>query len=161
MTFDPFSRISLDEVLKHPWLAHPTADWLNLTVTLKLFEAESLLDSETVDSNKNEQENVEREESGMESCESENSSPSCSQDERVAPDSQEGRKIILMKKCYFIYILEVCTSMIKPETSVLHKPGIDVRRNAKTSLLQSKPIDFQMAPKDHRLKNKTKSGNIR
>uniref|UniRef100_A0A914C3W7 non-specific serine/threonine protein kinase n=1 Tax=Acrobeloides nanus TaxID=290746 RepID=A0A914C3W7_9BILA len=145
LTFDPFSRISLDEVLKHPWLARPTADWLNLTVTLKLFEAESLLDSETVDSNKNEQENVEREESGMESCESENSSPSCSQDERVAPDSQE----------------EVCTGMIKPETSVLHKPGIDVRRNAKTSLLQSKPIDFQMAPKDHRLKNKTKSGNIR
>lgn len=101
MTFDPFSRISLDEVLKHPWLARPTADWLNLTVTLKLFEAESLLDSETVDSNKNEQENVEREESGMESCESENSSPSCSQDERVAPDSQESRKIILIEKMLF------------------------------------------------------------
>ena len=60
LTFDPFSRISLEDVLKHPWLENQSFDWLELTENISLTPSASsdTADGDSKDGNSQENEEL-------------------------------------------------------------------------------------------------------
>lgn len=146
LVFDPFNRPSFEDVLNHVWLAKPTPDWLALTAGTSLNTCEDAeideKDDDEYDQNHpvvEEEAHCSHHESGLDSLNSraEMEAGDCS-DASAAGGSMEKEK---------------------HETCVAQKSAINVRRNAKTSLLHANPPKAVPGTSDQNVK--TKSGLVR
>uniref|UniRef100_A0A914YIZ1 non-specific serine/threonine protein kinase n=1 Tax=Panagrolaimus superbus TaxID=310955 RepID=A0A914YIZ1_9BILA len=157
LNFDPFSRMPLDEILKHEWFNAETSDWLELTVNISLTpsNAPEPIEEESKETNSQEDAknfsftneiNNTRKESGV-VC----GSTSYGDDEAAPGHSNAIHDSHLHEK---------------PDTTIANiNRAMPVRRNAKTSLLQPVGGNYNAVAsslkKNSSVENKTKSGIIR
>uniref|UniRef100_A0AC34F4A9 Protein kinase domain-containing protein n=1 Tax=Panagrolaimus sp. ES5 TaxID=591445 RepID=A0AC34F4A9_9BILA len=157
LTFDPFSRIALEEILKHEWFETETSDWLELTVNVSLTPSnapepieEESKETNSQDDTKNfpfsNESNNTRKESGV-VC----GSTSFGDDDTAPGHSNAIHDSHLHEK---------------PDTTIAKvNRTMPVRRNAKTSLLQPVGGNYNgvasSLKKNSSVENKTKSGILR
>jgi proto-oncogene serine/threonine-protein kinase Pim-1 len=160
LTFDPFSRIHLEDILKHDWFQVETPDWLELTIDVSLTtsntqdqqnEAESKENNSQDEAQNfsfsNNENNATRKESGV-VCGSTSFG-----DDDTAPGNSNA-----IHDSHHLHE--------KPDTTIAKvNRTMAVRRNAKTSLLQPVGGNYNGAAsslkKNSSVENKTKSGILR
>jgi serine/threonine protein kinase len=136
LSFDPFNRPQLDDVLNDPWLTKTTPDWLTLTASTNVTTIEQSQNDEKEEdmaAEAAETAKCSREESGLVS------------DEGHLPSSA--------------HEVQGVQANNKHETSVAPKVVNNVRRNAKTSLMGPSQPNYANLPTERPAK--TKSGLLR